>query len=337
VPSPRRSGKVCAQCGKDVAGEVGEHRHGEFVCSACQADPARIVQHLLELSLRGDPDLVAIQGYAVLKELGRGGMGAVYLARHARTGEQVALKVMLPRVAADPHAKELFLREVESTRALQHPNVVRVRDAGCSHGTFFLTLEYCDGGSVDQLLKRQGGPLPVAEAAPIIVQALDGLEYAHNVFGPGKGLVHRDLKPHNLFLAGSGPGRVAKVGDYGLAKAFDLAGLSGLTCSGAMMGTPVFMPRQQVINFKYARPEVDVWAMAASFYFLLTGRYVRDFPEGMEWWLAVLHNDAVPIRQRNPAVPQRLADVIDAALVEAPSLPFKSAAAFKQALADALL
>ena len=331
-----RNRQACSQCGKDVSGEMGEHRHGEFICAACKADPTRIAQHLLELSTRGDQDLRAIQGYTIVKELGRGGMGAVYLARHARTGEQVALKVMLPRVAADENARRMFLREAENTRALKHPNVVCLRDAGCSHGTFFFTLDYCDGGSVDQLLKRHGGPLPVREAAPIILQALDGLDYAHNVSGPCPGLVHRDLKPHNIFLSGIGPDRVARVGDYGLAKAFDTAGLSGLTRSGAVLGTPAFMPRQQVINFKYARPEVDVWAAAASLYYLLTGSPPRDFPPGMDWWIAVLQTDAVPIRRRAPSVPMKLAEVIDLALVDKPHIHYKTAAEFKRALEDVL-
>ncbi len=328
--------RACAQCGKDVSGEVGEHRPGEYVCAECQADPARVVQRLLELSTRGDEELLAVRGYRVLRELGRGGMGAVYLARHEQTGEEVALKVMLPRVAADGHAKRLFLREVESTRALGHPNVVALRDAGCSHGAFFFTLDYCDGGSADQLLSRHGGPLPLAEAAPLILQALDGLEYAHNVFGPGKGLVHRDLKPHNLFLTGAGPARVAKVGDYGLAKAFDAAGLSVLTRTGALMGTPAFMPRQQVINFKYARPEVDVWAAAASFYYLLTGSRPRDFPPGVDWWRVVLESRSVSVRERGVSVPARLAEVIDHALVDDPAIPFKTAAELKRALEAAL-
>jgi serine/threonine-protein kinase len=334
---PPRPARVCGQCGKDVSSEMGEHRHGQFICSACRANPAQVAHHLLELSNRGDEELRAIQGYRIVRELGRGGMGAVFLALDPRTGQHVALKVMLPRVAADEQAKQLFLREVESTRALRHPNVVRLHDAGCTQGIFFFTLDYCDGGSVDQFLQRRGSLPPLEESTSIIFQALDGLDYAHNVFGPGKGLVHRDLKPHNLFLSGSGPTRTARVGDYGLAKAFDSAGLSGLTCSGEVLGTPSFMPRQQVINFKYARPEVDVWAIAASLYYLLTGSYPRDFPVGVDWWRVVLESNAVPIRKRNPSVPNRLAEVIDHALVDKPAIPFKTAAEFKRALESALV
>src|SRR5262249_25034284 len=126
----RKKARVCARCGRDVSGEADELRQGEFVCAACKADPQQLVRGLLELAQRGDKDLLAIQGYAILRELGKGGMGAVYLARHRQTGEQVALKVMLPRLAADSRAKELFLREVESTKALRHPHVVQLHDSG---------------------------------------------------------------------------------------------------------------------------------------------------------------------------------------------------------------
>jgi serine/threonine protein kinase len=224
-------GKVCVRCGRDVSTEVGPNRHGAFVCAACKADPERIVRQLLELASAGNPDLLAVQDYTILQELGKGGMGAVYLARHARTGEEVALKVMLPRVALDERAREMFLRETVNTRALKHPHVVELRDAGCWQGIFFFTLEFCDRGSVSQRMKDGGGTLPIDEAGAILLQVLDGLDYAHNAdiphvqradgsIGRGRGLVHRDLKPGNIFLATAGGGRVAKVGDYGLAKAF---------------------------------------------------------------------------------------------------------------------
>ena len=299
--------KICVQCRCDVSAEMGVGRSGEFVCAACQKNPLALARMLLELAKAGNQNLHAIQGYTLLKEIGRGGMGAVYLARNDKTNEQVALKVMLPRVAANEKAKQTFLREAENTQALHHPNVVELRDVGCFQGTFYFTLGFCDGGSVDQLVKQQGGRLSIEEATQITLQALDGLEYAHNAelpqvrlsdgtFGRGQGLVHRDLKPHNLFLSGSGRARRAMVGDFGLAKAFDLAGLSGQTCTGALGGTPVFMPRRQVENFKYAKPDIDVWAMAATLYFMLTGQFTRDFPKGKEPFNIILSTNAVPIR-----------------------------------------
>jgi serine/threonine-protein kinase len=126
------------------------------------------------------------------------------------------------------------------------------------------------------------------------------------------------------------------VGDFGLAKSFDLAGLSGMTATGTLLGTPVFTPRQQVINFKYAKPEVDVWALAASFYHMVTGAFPRDFPPGMDPWLAVLRTTPVPIRQRDPSIPKKLAEVIDHALIDDPAIPFKTASDLTRVLGNVL-
>jgi serine/threonine protein kinase len=325
---------------------VGVHRHGAFVCATYQADPLGLVQRLLEQADAGLEALGAIRGYQLLSEVGRGGVGAVFRVRHSETDEEVALKILLPRVAVDDLARKRFLREADNTRTLKHPHVVQLRDAGCCDGAFFLVLEYCDGGSVDDLIRRRGEPLPVDEALPIILQALDGLDYAHNAdipyirrpdgsYGPGRGLVHRDIKPHNLFLSGSGRTQVTKVGDYGLAKAFDSAGLSGCTRTGSASGTPLFMPRQQLINFKYARPEVDVWAMAATLYYLLTGTTPRVFPRKTDWCRVVLESPAVPIRERVTSLPPRLAEVIDEALIDRPAIRFQTAAELKQVLEQA--
>ena len=150
------------------------------------------------------------------------------------------------------------------------------------------------------------------------------------------GVVHRDIKPANLLLTGEPSAPVVKVGDFGIAKAFDLAGLSGMTRTGNIIGTARYMPRQLVIDFKYARPAVDVWAMAASLYELLTGAVPRDFPPGCEPFLVVLHQGAVPIRQRNPTIPQRLAEIIDHALQDQPEIGFQTAWEFKQALEEVL-
>jgi serine/threonine protein kinase len=192
------------------------------------------------------------------------------------------------------------------------------------------------------MLKNNNKILPINEAVPMILQVLDGLEYAHNAeipnvkladgsFGKGRGLVHRDLKPGNIFVTNINGKNIVKVADYGLGKAFDQAGLSGLTNTGNTAGTPYFMPRQQVLDFKYAQPAVDVWAAAASLYYMLTANAPRNFSD-QDPFLAVLQNDTVPVRDRNSAIPKPLAKVIDLALVDNPEIYFKSAEEFKQAL-----
>ena len=289
-------------------------------------------------------NLISIPGYTTIKLLGKGGCGEVYLAQNNQTRELIALKTMLPEVAAHPSAINRFFREIKNTQALDHPNVVQLKESNYSDRLFFFTLEYCNGGSVWNLMQHHGCRLSVEVAVPIILQALEGLEYAHNAdipyvkkadgsFDRGRGLVHRDIKPANIFLSNIDDSTVVKIADYGLAKAFDLAGLSGQTMTGSKGGTFPFMPRQQIIDFKYAKPEVDVWAMAATLYNMLTGVYPRDFV-GKDPILTVLQTKSVPIRERNISIPQPLAEVIDLGLIDQPEIYFKTAGEFKQALSD---
>ncbi len=315
----------CTQCGREVGSEITA-RDGAYVCPDCQSDPDTIIHHLLERANSGEPNLTALAGYTLLRELGRGGMGRVYLARHATTGEHVALKMMLPKVAASTEATSRFLREIEVTKRLRHSHIAGLHDAGSANGVFFFTTEYCAGGSLHQLIARRGGTIPLSEALPLALQALEGLAYAHN-----RGIVHRDITPHNILLTDDHPPR-AKLADFGLAKAFDQAGLSGLTRTGTAAGKPLFMPYQQIVNFKHARPAVDVWALAACLYHMLTGTYPRDFPANKDPWQIVLQTEPVPIRQREPSVPSPLARVIDRALRDRPEIGFSSADDLRHAL-----
>ena len=287
----------------------------------------------LEIDL--DTDLGSIEGYTKIKLLGRGGCGEVYLARHDdRIGNRklVALKTLLPRVAVMPYMKARFLAEAEQTKMLDHPNLVKFDDCGEANGIFYFTMEFCDRGSVVHLMEKRGGKLAVKEATDIILQVLDGLHYAHTE----KGLVHRDIKPGNIFLTVYSGNTVAKLGDYGLTKAFDLAGLSGQTLTGTVMGTPSCMPRQQVLDFKYVKPDVDVWATAATLYYMLTGKYPRDLTGDIDPMLEILTKPPVPIRERDSSIPQPLAELLDLALIDHPQLHFKNAIAFKQALLSAI-
>ena len=280
--------------------------------------------------IESDSNLGSIDKYTKVKKLGQGGFGEVYLARlnDSTDTRLVALKTLHPRVAVMPEMKARFLGEARRTKMLDHPNIVKFDDYGQVNDLFYFTMEYCDRGSVVDLIKQRGGKLSVKEATDIILQVLNGLHYAHTE----KGLVHRDIKPANIFLTLERGEIVAKLGDYGLAKAFDLAGLSGQTLTGTAMGTPHCMPRQQVLDFKYVQPNVDVWATVATLYFMLTGTYPRKLEGVANPMLEILTKPPVPIREINPSIPAPLADLIDLALIDYPELHFENAISLKQAL-----
>ena len=279
----------------------------------------------------GGGEAPEVAGYKIEKKIGAGGFGAVYLARHETDGGHVAVKVMLSQVAVDEHSRKLFLREMDSMKKLKHDHIVPLLDRGSAGGAFYFIMDYCEGGSVDDLIRQCGGKLALSEAGPIILDALAGLAYAHQ-----QNFVHRDLKPGNILLAGPEGKRVAKVTDFGLAKNFQKAGLSGMTVTGNVAGTPVYMPREQVTNFKYVKPASDVWSMGATLYNMLTGRFPRDMRRGQDPMEAILHGEIVPIRKRDSGIPRKVAEVIDRALDNNVKNRYKDAAGMRKALAKAL-
>jgi pSer/pThr/pTyr-binding forkhead associated (FHA) protein len=299
------------------------------------------IHHLLDVATNEQANLQIISHYKFVKSLGKGGLGEVFLAENKKSRNFVAIKLMYPAVDGKEEGINEFLKEAENTKCLQNSHIVNLLDYGFAEDTFFFIMEYCEGGNVWDLMQRSGWRLPIDTAVDIIVQVLNGLTYAHQAeiphlkladgtFGKGKGLVHRDLNPYNILITYVNDKIVAKIGDFGLTKAFDLAGLSGQTLTGNQAGIPAFIPRQQVLDFQNSLPEVDVWAAAACLYNMLTGYFPRNFTG--DPWLAVLQNDPVPILKRNQTIPKKLAEVIDLALVEKPKITFQTAEEFKQAL-----
>jgi len=248
-----------------------------------------------------------IPGYSVEKELGRGGFGAVYQARREKDGVRVAVKVMLSQTDATEQDVAKFEREMEVTRKLQHPNIVRFVESGSHKGAFYFVMELCDSGSLMDLFNKHRGPLTPEQLIPLAIQALGGLAFAHN-----EGFVHRDLKPGNILIHKG----VARIADFGMSKSFQLAGLSGMSVTGGTAGTPVFMPREQIVNFKYVKPVSDVFSMGATMYYLLTGAFPYDFPAKRDPLDVVLNDAVIPIRSRQSAIPKPLAAVIDLAVAK---------------------
>ncbi|MER7228792.1 protein kinase domain-containing protein [Streptomyces rubradiris] len=266
-----------------------------------------------------------IGDHTLVRELGRGTQAVVHLARHEPSGELRALKVLRPEAVLRPELVHGFLREIRTTRTLRHPRLVAFHEAGAVGTWFFLAGEYCDGGSLAQWMAGREGPLTPETAVAVTLQVLDGLEYLHDrrtadATGPQAAvpdrLVHRDLKPQNILLTGSRTAPSVKIADFGLAKAFERAGLSGHTLTGALGGSVPFMPRSQIVNYKYAGPAVDVWSATACLYWMLTGTTPRDFPDGADPVGVVLREPVVPVLRRTSAVPRRLATLLDGVLAD---------------------
>ena len=271
-----------------------------------------------------------IAGYALGPLLGRGGMGVVHLATRLEDGATVALKLMRPEAAVDAHAREVFDREIEVTGSLRHPNVVTLFAHGAEGDTFYFAMEYCAGGSLSAALLLRALPLEPELATRLALQALDGLSFAHE-----QGFIHRDIKPENILLVDQAMSRV-KLTDFGLAKSFQYAGLSGMTATGFAAGTLQFMPREQLTNFRLLRPASDVWSMGATLYYMLTLRYVRDFQAAKDPLAVVLGGNVVPVRIRQPDVPDALAEVVDRAVEDDLDKRYPSATEFRDALRKVL-
>jgi serine/threonine-protein kinase len=217
-----------------------------------------------ELSFSADgSDLRNLGEFKILRRLGEGGTGAVYLAYDNRKGRQVALKVLNDQLAASQDYLARFYREAKNGAVLDHPNIIHTLDVGQDRvtGKFYLVLEYIDGFSAHALLDRQG-PLAIGDAVHVALDVARALEHAHS-----RNIVHRDVKPDNILITHSG---VAKLGDLGLAKRTDEA--SHLTAARQGFGTTPYMPYEQAINAKGADGRSDIYALGATLYHLVTGQ-----------------------------------------------------------------
>ncbi|MFO0844113.1 MAG: serine/threonine-protein kinase [Gemmataceae bacterium] len=203
-----------------------------------------------------------IGDYEVLGELGRGGMGVVYKARHRGLGRVVALKMVLGSRFARVEELLRFRLEGEAAASLQHPNIVQLFEVGTHQDQPYLVLEHVEGGPLSGRLKR--GRLTVEQSTRLVEALAGAVQVAHN-----QGIVHRDLKPGNVLLAADG---TPKITDFGLAKQMD-RGAAGLTETGRVLGTPQYMaPEQAAGRSREVGPHTDIYALGAILYDLVTGR-----------------------------------------------------------------
>jgi eukaryotic-like serine/threonine-protein kinase len=286
----------------------------EWWCALCRSEAANLPQ--------------PVPYYTTLRELGRGAMGVVYQARHNLTGQMVALKLIMPETATTRAAIDRFQREMSVISQLRHPNIVEWYEQGMTRGQFWFAMEYVTGTNLENLAKADPGRYPVKQACRLACQVLKGLEQAHQL-----GFVHRDIKPENILIAQTADGLMVKISDFGLAKSFRGVGLSGLTFSGEMRGTVPFMPPEQMLDFKTVTPLADLYATAATLYYLLTCQYIYDEPAGGgDLIRMLLEEPSVPLRSRRADVPPALAEVVEKCLARDPKTRFPDATSMRQAL-----
>lgn len=265
--------------------------------------------------------------FRIDRVIGRGAMGVVVEATDMLLGRKVAVKLILPQHAGDPHLRGRFVREAHAMTRLKSEHVARVLEVGeLDDGMLYLAMELLEGQSLEQLI--QGGPLPVADAVDLLLEALDAVSEAHEL-----GLVHRDLKPSNMFLAArKGKPPILKVLDFGIVK--DKSNESRLTATGTLPGTPAYMaPEQVALEESLINERADVWAIGVTLYELLTGDV--PFTGSMSEMLTKIRCEAPPrLRGRRPDVAPELEQLIMRCLSKHPSDRFANAGELAHALSE---
>lgn len=258
---------------------------------------------------------VRLGPYEIIAPLGAGGMGEVYRAKDTRLDRTVAIKVLPPHLAETPEARQRFEREARAVSALNHPNICTLYDVGSQDGAEYLVMEYLEGETLAARLEK--GALPLDQALKIGIEIADALEKAHR-----QGIIHRDLKPGNIMLTKSGAGYVAKLLDFGLAKAVESVPVSGLTVAetspivrdpvtqtGVVLGTYQYMA-PEIIEGLEADSRVDIFAFGAVLYEIATGKRAFDGKTQASVLAAILASEPKPISSTQPASPPSLDRVV---------------------------
>jgi len=305
--------KICPVCSTEYADDVKFcPNDGQTLRSAAPAN-----------NLVGQ---VIADRYHVVKKLGEGGMGQVYLAEHVKMGRRSAIKVMNPSMVHDPDAVARFNREASNASRITHPNVCAIYDFGeTPEGLIYLAMEFIEGEPLTDLLEREGA-LSVSRASAIFLQTAEALQAAHDL-----GIVHRDLKPDNIMLTRRKDGAdTVKVVDFGIAKAVggDEAGQK-VTKTGLVVGTPEFMSPEQ-LSGDTLDGRSDLYSLALVFYRTLSGKLPFEATTVQETMIKRLTDEPTPLAQARPdlAFPATLQPVLDTALARTPSDRYQTVAKF---------
>jgi len=324
TPNPE-PGKNCLHCGFAFEGlPLAEESHpGELTSLPTMGGPSSFRQWA-DQSQRGVASVVLPAGleighrYRVKSLLGMGGMGAVYLVHDKGLDRDVALKLIRSDIADDADALERFKREIQLSSRVTHSNVLRVFDLGESDGIQFLTMQFVDGRDLSTILKKQG-KLPVERLLRVFRQTAEGLKAAHD-----QGVIHRDLKPQNIMLDSAD--RVY-VTDFGMAKSSEQ---SGMTQTGAVIGTPFYMSPEQVKG-EPVGPQSDIFSLGVILYQMATGTVPFSGATPFEVMMVRVQRRPKPAKELSPDLPVYLQKIIERCLMVDPELRYQNVG---QILAD---
>ncbi|MBL8602763.1 MAG: serine/threonine protein kinase [Myxococcales bacterium] len=282
--------------------------------------------------LGAGPCGTVVDRYRVESLLGGGGMGAVYRAIHEVLQQPVALKLLHPQLASRADLRERFVREARAAASLTDPRVVRVTDCGITaDGTAFLAMEILAGETLEALMGRER-PMRFERAVALMTEVLGALGAAHE-----KGIIHRDLKPANVFVVRDAEGRESvKLLDFGISKTIDAVDGTPLTRTGLLVGTPLYMAPEQVLNARNIDRRADVYAAGVILYQMLSGRLPVTGQATAEILVKLVTESPAPLAQVAPQVPRPLVEVVDTAMARDPERRFADAKVFAQALQSAL-
>jgi len=276
---------------------------------------------------------VIAERYHIVKKLGEGGMGAVYLGEHVKMGRKSAIKVMSSSMAHDPEAIARFNREASNASRINHPNVCAIYDFGeTPDGVIYLAMEFIEGGSLGDLLEQES-TLSLRRAADILTQTADALQAAHDL-----GIVHRDLKPDNIMLTrGRAGGDLVKVVDFGIAKAMSGEEGQQVTKTGLVVGTPEYMSPEQLSGDRLDGRS-DTYSLALVFYRMVTGTFPFPAESAQEMMIKRLTDDPLPLGAARPDIvfPPALEEALRHALGRMPSERYATAVEFARDVATAV-
>jgi WD40 repeat protein len=321
----------CEACCRTLAG-VRSDTFIDILKGSSQADPGAKPNEAPTMA-PGEPapidvpaELLRHPRYRVLGLLGAGGMGAVYKAEHRLMERVVALKVMSPTVVGSAATVDRFRREVKAAACLSHPNIVAAYDAEQAGDLHFLVMEYVEGTDLARRVAERG-QLLVEEACEYARQCAAGLQHAHE-----HGMVHRDIKPHNLMRT---PDGTVKILDFGLARLAAEAGtaLSGVTRQGTLLGTVDYLAPEQADDARRADIRADIYSLGCTLYHLLSGR--PPFPQGTMVQKVMAHTDREPVslQELRPDLPPGLSRVVRRMMAKAPEDRYQTPAKVCAALA----